>query len=107
MEMTEALRYKLRTFFITIDGPADIFYKNQSVVKNLRNPTSTLNRVHDAIFYHWVKEAQADDIIWVVWIEGIRNLYGLFTETLNNPTIQGIISKIFNNSASVVTSDGV
>ena len=48
-------------------------------------------------------ESQADDIIWVDCIEGIRNLAGLFTETTTyNPTIQGIISKIFNNGVAVV-----
>ena len=49
-------------------------------------------------------EAQAVEISWVVWIEGIRNLAGLFTKIkISITTRKGIISKICNNSLAVVT----
>ena len=51
-------------------------------------------------------EAQADDNIWVGWIEGILNLAGFSTETKNSfPTRQAILLKIFSNSALVLISD--
>ena len=34
VEMIKAFRYKLRTFGIEIDGPADIFCDMESVTKN-------------------------------------------------------------------------
>ena len=52
-------------------------------------------------------EAQAVEISWVVWIEGIRNLAGVSTKTKTYiPTRQIIMSNISNNSAAVVISDG-
>ena len=77
------------------------------MIKNLYISNYTLNRRHNAIFYHQVMEAQAVEISWVVWIEGIRNLAGVSTKTKTYiPTRQGIMSNISNNSAAVVISDG-
>ena len=76
------------------------------MVNNLSIPTSDLNKIHEVIFDHCVREAHAAEIIWVGWMEGIRNLAGFSTKTKKYiPTIQGVISKISNNSVSVVTSD--
>ena len=105
--MVDALRYKLRIFGITIDGPDDVLFYNELVVTNLSISSSTLNKIHNVICYHHVRVAYSDEIIWVGWIEGIRNLADLFTKkTIYIPTRQGIISLIFNNSGKVVTSDG-
>ena len=41
-EIIEALRYKLRCFGIPVEGPAEVFCDNMSVVNNLSIPTSTL-----------------------------------------------------------------
>ena len=103
MEMVEGLRYKHRTFGIPIDVLDEVFCDNQLVVKNLIIPYSTLNNRHISICYNWVREAQVDDIIRVGWIEVIRNSVDLFTKTtISIPTRQGILSKIFNNSAAVI-----
>jgi hypothetical protein len=42
--MIEALRYKLRMFGIPIDGPANVFGDNKSVITNATIPTSTLKK---------------------------------------------------------------
>ena len=105
--MVEALGYKLRTFGIPIDGPAEVFCDNKVVVKNQSIPTSTLNKINNAILYHYVREAQADDIIRVVLIEGVLNLSDWFTnDTIFITKRQGFISKIFSNILSLNTSDG-
>ena len=78
----KALRYKLRTFGINIDGPDQVFCDNQLVVKNLSIPTSTLKKIHHVIFYHWFREDQAEEIIWVGWIEGTIN-FAVFYEDNN------------------------
>ena len=70
----EALRYKLRTFGIPIDGLAEVTCDNQSVVNNLSAPISTLKKIHNSIFYHRVRESQVDGFIPVGCIGDIRNL---------------------------------
>ena len=66
--MVGVIRYKLRTFGINIDGTAEVSFDNQLVVNNSSIPTSTLSKINDAICYHWDREAQTNDIIWVGWI---------------------------------------
>ena len=51
-KMLEGLRYKFRIFGVPIDGPADVFCDNQSVVTNVSIPSSVLNKKHNSIFYH-------------------------------------------------------
>ena len=69
-EMVEALRYKLRFFGVPIEGACDVICDNRSVVTNSSVPTSVLNKRHNAICYHRVREAQAEDVIRIGWIEG-------------------------------------
>ena len=100
-EMIEALRYKLRTFGIPIDGPADVFCDNQSVVTNSSVPASVLNKRHNAICYHSVREVQAAGIIRIGWIDGKFNLADLFTKTtLAGNVKHGLVMNIFNNVAT-------
>ena len=95
--MVDVLRYKLRTFGITIERLAEVFCDNQQVVKNSSILTSDLNKIHNSICCHYVREAQAAEIIWVVCIEDIRNLAGFFTKTtISILKRYGIISKIPN-----------
>ena len=102
-EMVEGLRYKLRTFGIPIDGPADIFCDNKSVVTNSSVPASVLNKRHNAICYHRVREAQAAGTIRVGWIEGKFNLADLFTKTtIAGNTRHGIVEGIFHNEAAPI-----
>jgi len=100
-EMIEALRYKLRCFGIPIDGPCDVYCDNQSVVTNSSVPTSVLNKRHNAICYHRVREAQAAGTIRVGWIEGKNNLADLFTKTtLSNEAKRTFIQSIFDNKVT-------
>ena len=72
-EMIEALRYKLRCFRIPVGVPAEVFFDNMSVVNNSSIPTSALNKRHNAICYHSVREAQDADIIRFGLIPGGLN----------------------------------
>ena len=64
-EMIVSLRYKLRMFGIDIPGPANVFCDNKSVVTNSSVPTSMLNKKHNSICYHRVREAHTAGTIRV------------------------------------------
>ena len=57
-ELVEALRYKLICFGVQMDGPPSIFCDNKLVVTNASVIASMLNKRHNAIFYHQVRESQ-------------------------------------------------
>ena len=82
VEQIEALRYKLRMFGIPIDGPADVFCDNQSVVRASSTPETTLSKKHNAICYHKVRESAAAGTIRVAKEDTKSNLADLFTKQL-------------------------
>ena len=99
--MVEALRYKLRCFGIPIDGPATVLCDNKSVVTNSSVPASVLNKRHNAICYHRVREAQAAQIIRVAWIPGDLNLSDLLTKTTMPANKKnGFVEQVFTNKAT-------
>jgi len=100
-EIIEALTYKLRSFGVPVQGSSDILCDNQSVVTNSSVPTSVLNKRHNAICYHRVREAQAAGVIRVGWIEGEKNVADLFTKTtLSNESKREFIQFIFDNNST-------
>ena len=78
----EALRFKLRMFGVPIDGPAYIYCDNESVVNNSSKVESTLNKKHNSVAYHYVRNAVAASIITVAWINRDDNLADAFTKRL-------------------------
>lgn len=84
LESVEALRYKLRMFGIPLDGPTNMLCDNRSVVLNSQRPHSTLNKKHNAICYHRVREAVAAGIIRVGKEGTETNLADLFTKVLTS-----------------------
>ena len=102
-EMVEALRYKLRTFGIPIEGATEILCDNKAVVTNSSIPTSVLNKRHNAICYHRVREVQAAGTIRVGWIEGQYNLADLLTKTTMPGNVRdGLVRNVFMNNAAVL-----
>ena len=57
VELTEALRCKLRTFGVPIDRPTSAFYENEAPCKNAVLPESILNKKHRSIVHHRCREA--------------------------------------------------
>ena len=94
VEQVEALRYKLRMFGIPIDGPADIFCDNQSVVKATSSPETTLSKKHNAICYHKVRESAAAGTIRVAKEDGTTNLADIFTKPLPVYTRKALLESI-------------
>jgi hypothetical protein len=82
VEMTEALRYKLRMFGIPIDGATNIYCDNEAVTINVTVPESVLKKKHHSIAYHRCQEAVAVGTMRVSKQETLKNLANLFTKIL-------------------------
>ena len=82
----ESLRFKLRMFGIPVDGPAHIYCDNRSVVNNSSKVESTLDKKHNSVAYHYVRNAVAASIVTVAWISGNDNLADAFTKRLPEVT---------------------
>ena len=82
LEHVESLRYKLRMFGIPIAGPCDMLCDNNAVVQNSQAPHSTLQKKHNSICYHRVREAVAAGTILVHKEDSETNIADLFTKLL-------------------------
>ena len=65
-----------------IEGPTNVFCDNQGVVKNASVPESVLQKKHNVINYHAVREAVAAGIIRVGKEDGTTNLSDLLTKVI-------------------------
>lgn len=96
VELTEALRYKLRMFGVPLSGPARIYCDNESVVNSSTIPESRLKKKHYSIAYHRIREAVAAGTILIYYEQTDSNLADLFTKSLTankrEPLIQGLLS---------------
>jgi hypothetical protein len=88
VKMIKGLRYKLRMMGIPIDGPASVFYDNNSVVINASTPKSSLKKKHNAIAYQRVREACAAGTIMITK-EGT-----IFTKMLPAPRLRELMKGI-------------
>ena len=93
-ELIEGLRYKLRMFGIPLDGPANVFCDNQSVVLNTTLPSSTLKKKHNAIAYHRVREAVAAETIRIAKVSSEKNVADLLTKPLPGPKLHAFAQMI-------------
>ena len=69
-------------FGVLLDRPADVFCDNREVVMNASKPESTLQKKHNAINYHAVREAAAAGILRVRKEDVEKNLADLLTNVL-------------------------
>ncbi len=77
------LRYTLRMLGIPLDGPAWIFGDNQSVItSSITIPHSSLNKRHNALSYHRVREAISVKIMYFIHIDGKINPSDVMTKFL-------------------------
>ncbi|MGH7955201.1 MAG: Ty1/Copia family ribonuclease HI, partial [Gloeomargaritales cyanobacterium] len=78
------LRYTMRRLGVPLDGPAWMFGDNQSVVTNSTIPHSTLNKRHNALSYHRVREAIAAKVMHFVHLDGKQNPADCMTKFLTH-----------------------
>jgi hypothetical protein len=85
IDMIEGLCYKLQMMGILLTGPTSVFCDNESVDKNSTTPESTLKKHHNAIAYHWTREAQAAGIIRIAWESGETQIGDLLMKLMPGP----------------------
>jgi hypothetical protein len=103
VKMIEAIQYKLRMFGVPIINATSIYCDNISVVTNSSIPTSVLNKKHNPICYHRVKEAQAAGTVEVNWVEGEYDKVDLGTKTTLSATRRyDLINSIYGNSCTLI-----
>ena len=101
--MIESLRYKLRIFGVDIEGSTSVFCDNKSVVTNASISTSMINKKHNSICYHRVRESHAAGITRVVWISGEYNNSDLLTNTsIRTSRRYDLSNSIFDNQCTTI-----
>jgi hypothetical protein len=89
-----ALWYKLRSFSIRIDGPADVYCDNGSVVKSASVVEGRLNKKHLAICYHRVWECCTMGVCRIAHVNGDNNLADIFTKVLKTVRCMSLLQCI-------------
>jgi hypothetical protein len=82
VEQIQALRLKLRWMGVPLEGPANIFCDNLSVVRSSTQPECTLSKKHNGIAYHKAREAVAGGWIRIAYESTKTNLADLLTKPL-------------------------
>jgi hypothetical protein len=90
VELIEALCYKLRMFGVPINGPANIYCDNNSIVTNASSPQSTLNKKHNAIAYHKVREAVAAETVRLAKEDSKTNIADMLTKIVPGPRLKDL-----------------
>jgi hypothetical protein len=93
-KLIKALPYKLHMFGVPIDGATSVIVDNETVVKNSTILSSTLQKKHNAICYHFVREAVAAKIIRIAYIPTDQNLADMFTKILGAVKLKQLVQKI-------------
>jgi len=87
-----AERYKLRALGVPLDGPAYMFGDNKSVVLSASIPTHGLNKRHNALAFHRVREAiAAKTILRFFHIGTKQNPADCETKALPGSTIYNLL----------------
>jgi len=94
-KLIKALRYKLRMFGVPLDGPANVLVDNDTV-KISTVPSSTLQKKHNAICYHFVRESVAAEIMRIAYIPSEENLADMFTKTVGATKLKSMIQHILH-----------
>jgi hypothetical protein len=88
------LRYTLRMMGIPIDGQSWLFGDNQSVITSATIPASTLNKRHNALSYHRVRECIAMRIIYFMHVSGVNNPSDILTKFLGYSKLRPLIQPL-------------
>ena len=95
-EMLLALRTSLRMLGVPLNGPADVFCDNNSVVQNSTIPASVLKKKHNAVSFHKVRETIAAGAMRVSHEPTESNLADLLSKLMSGPRHRLLSSHILS-----------
>ena len=68
---------------VPLNGPANCFCDNNSVVMNVTNPASMLKKKHNSVAYHKVRECMAAGAVRIAHEPGVTNVADMLTKILS------------------------
>jgi hypothetical protein len=89
------LRYTFRMMGIPLDGPCWMFGDNESVITSSTIPHSTLNKRHNVLSYHCVRECIAAKVFYLLHISGKINLTDMLTKPLGWVSFWPLVQPLF------------
>jgi hypothetical protein len=89
------LRYALRMMGIPLDGPSWMFGDNESLISSATFPHYTLNKRHNAISYHCVRECIAAKVLYLLHVSGKLNLTDMLTKPLGWVSFWPFVQPLF------------
>mmetsp|Transcript_15229 Transcript_15229/g.22948 ORF Transcript_15229/g.22948 Transcript_15229/m.22948 type:complete len:216 (+) Transcript_15229:564-1211(+) len=104
-DLTVALRIKLKMFGVPIDGPADFFCDNDSVVKNTSIPSSVLAKKHNSVNFHIIRESAAAGILRVTKIPTKDNKADALTKILPQYQRNNLLNDIMYYPSEINTPE--
>ena len=93
-DLIVALRIKLKSIGVPLLGPTNVYCDNQGVVKNTSVPESTLNKKHNSINYHIVREGVAAGILRVAKEDTATNLADPLTKLVPYSRKQELLGQV-------------
>jgi hypothetical protein len=93
-ELVKSLRYKLQMMGVPLEGAANVLVDNNSVVKNSTIPSSMLQKKHNSICYHYVREAVAAKWIQIAYIPSEENIVEVLTKPMGATKLKSFIQRI-------------
>lgn len=91
-------------FGIPIEGPTNILGDNESVVNSASKVEARLNKKHNAICFHAVREAAAAKWVRVGWEPTQTNIADIFTKMLDTEQRRKLLKLIFTKGSEVAAA---
>jgi hypothetical protein len=104
--MVEVFRYKLCMFGVQLDGPANAFCDNQSVLLNSTLPLSTLKKKDNSVKYHKVGSCIPAGTICVTKEPGETNTSDLLTKFLAAHKKNQLLKQVLHSRSALGTLHG-
>ncbi len=95
------LRNTLRYLGVPINDKSYLFGDNKSVVTSSTLPHSTLNKRHNILAYHRVREAIAAKILSFHWIQSGYNLSDMLSKHWDHPSVYPMILKLLITAGNI------
>ena len=97
VEVVMTLRHHLRSMGLKVSRKTRIFVDNKSVLLNVTNPASTLNKKALASAHHFVRDHQSGEVINAQKISSEDNHADCLTKALNSTALHRLVHEFMNN----------